>query len=543
MKILNLSIKDLEPSEIIDQCISLSREEIQVKDLAVLDEIGNPNHTMFVYADDGIVKRDSSIVLPLYSPRLQLIQCLKLSVEGGVEYSSSDVMEGFAYYGELSKNLPIIISFDIETFFSIARTGYTVILFGINNTLQQSTSYKKYQTERLKSLIEELEYIGYKQLFLPIRPEHQKHFVRLQTDTNVKLLPLYKIKPDCDLTQYDEVEVVEAFLKNAIENVSDQVFLDDSSLDKKIKFNNGYFEIQRDGIYFSESDKDRKIKSTRISSLVTVIAKTRDIFSKNWGILLSWTDPNGITHEKAIPSEHFQTDGAELRRYLAYHGVWIASDKKSRELFLSYLTQHPREDKALCVNRVGWTDECYVLPHKTFGKSEDLIVYQSDIDMENQFKMKGALELWKDKLGKSIESHDYLVFSVCAALSGQLINPLGLQGCGFHFKGASSKGKTTALNLACSMWGHPKDFNRSWKATGNALEHTAYMHNDGFLALDEIGEIANPRELGDIIYMLANGVGKGRMTKKISPRTAHRWNLVFLSSGEKSVKEIMNENG
>ncbi len=62
------------------------------------------------------------------------------------------------------------------------------------------------------------------------------------------------------------------------------------------------------------------------------------------------------------------------------------------------------------------------------------------------------------------------------------------------------------------------------------------MHNDSFLVLDEIGEIANPKELGNIVYMLANGLGKGRMTKQITAKPMHQWKVIFLSSGKKALK-------
>ncbi len=131
-----------------------------------------------------------------------------------------------------------------------------------------------------------------------------------------------------------------------------------------------------------------------------------------------------------------------------------------------------------------------------------------------------------------------------SAFAGQLLAPLEQQtGAGVHFKGQSSKGKTTALYVGCSVWGKPSHYCKTWKSTGNALEHTAYIHNDGFLALDEIGEVANPKELGNIAYMLANGKGKARLTKEIKAKPSYAWKIIFLSTGEKSLKEIMQENG
>ena len=133
---------------------------------------------------------------------------------------------------------------------------------------------------------------------------------------------------------------------------------------------------------------------------------------------------------------------------------------------------------------------------------------------------------------------------MCSAFAGQLLTPLEQQtGAGIHFKGQSSRGKTTALYVACSVWGNPERHHKTWRSTGNALEHTAYSYNDSFLGLDEIGEISNPKELGNIVYMLANGKGKARLTKQITARAPYKWKLIFMSTGEKSLKEIMQESG
>lgn len=276
-----------------------------------------------------------------------------------------------------------------------------------------------------------------------------------------------------------------------------------------------------------------------------VIAKTRDDSSNNWGVLLKWKDDSDTEHTQALSMELFQTDGADLRKALAYQGVMIAPDSRARNLFQCYRESYQTGQYALCVDRVGWHDDVFVLPHKQIGQSsnDDLIVYQSNNALNNLYQSKGTLEQWRSNVARLAENHSLLVFSLCTAFAGQLLSPLNQQGGGFHIKGGTSTGKSTALNLASSVWGNPKQFYRTWLATGNALEHTAYMHNDGFLVLDEIGEIANPKELGNIIYMLANGSGKARMTKQITARATHQWKVIFLSSGEKSLKEIMSEQG
>ena len=131
---------------------------------------------------------------------------------------------------------------------------------------------------------------------------------------------------------------------------------------------------------------------------------------------------------------------------------------------------------------------------------------------------------------------------MACAFAGQLLEPLNQQGGGFHINGTSSKGKSTAIYLACSVWGHPKEYYRTWRSTGNALEQTAFMHNDGFLVLDEIGE-ASAKDIGQTVYMLANGQGKARMGRSLTAKAPQQWRVLFLSSGEKTFKEILNEIG
>jgi uncharacterized protein (DUF927 family) len=60
------------------------------------------------------------------------------------------------------------------------------------------------------------------------------------------------------------------------------------------------------------------------------------------------------------------------------------------------------------------------------------------------------------------------------------------------------------------------------------------MHNDGFLGLDEIGEISNPKELGNLAYSLANGLGKSRMSRSLTAKATYEWLIMFLSTGEES---------
>lgn len=83
---------------------------------------------------------------------------------------------------------------------------------------------------------------------------------------------------------------------------------------------------------------------------------------------------------------------------------------------------------------------------------------------------------------------------------------------------------------------------RSWRATSNGLEAAGLTHCDTLLCLDEMGQV-DGHEAGNIAYMLANGQGKSRSRRNGSGRPPAQWRLLFLSTGELSLADKMNEAG
>jgi uncharacterized protein (DUF927 family) len=108
------------------------------------------------------------------------------------------------------------------------------------------------------------------------------------------------------------------------------------------------------------------------------------------------------------------------------------------------------------------------------------------------------------------------------------------EGGGLNLFGQSSRGKTTALKAAASVWGRGASdpgFVRSWRSTANAAEATAAIVTDTCLCLDEIG-VAEGRDAAAAVYQLASGVGKGRAARDGSMRTPLTWRVLTLSTGE-----------
>jgi len=169
------------------------------------------------------------------------------------------------------------------------------------------------------------------------------------------------------------------------------------------------------------------------------------------------------------------------------------------------------------------------------------IIYQSDGMADDPYRVGGELGGWQDGLARYAVGNSRLAFAISAAFAGPLLLPAEAESGGFHFRGGSSIGKTTALQVAGSIWGG-RDFPRTWRATSNGLESVALMHCDTLLLLDEMGQ-CDSREVGQVAYMLANGQGKTRAGRSGEARRAARWRTLFLSTGEIGLADKIAEDG
>ena len=138
-------------------------------------------------------------------------------------------------------------------------------------------------------------------------------------------------------------------------------------------------------------------------------------------------------------------------------------------------------------------------------------------------------------------NHGQALF-LAAAFAGPVLDIADEPSGGIHLYGDSQIGKSTGLKCAASVWGLPEPTDRlkSWRATANGLEGAAAETNDAFLALDEIG-MADPKQVGEIVYTIANQTGKARAARDGSARLPRSWRTFFLSTGEVSMAALMAE--
>lgn len=300
------------------------------------------------------------------------------------------------------------------------------------------------------------------------------------------------------------------------------------------------FCVTDEGVFYTGVDKDGEpTKPVWVCSRLDVQALTRDQDGHGWGYLLSFADPLGRAKQWAMPARMLATDGGEYRGTLLAMGLRIATSPAARNLLTQYIQTRDPGEYATCTDRIGWHGRAFVLPHETIGDDAERIVFQSEAAQENTFRAKGTLEQWREHVAALCAGNSRLVFAVSAAFAGPLLRPGGVESGGFHFRGDSSSGKTTALKVAASVYGGTNYLQR-WRTTDNALEAIAAQHCDGLLILDELAQV-DPKTAGECAYMLANEQSKARATRAGTPRARLSWRLLFLSAGELGLADHMAE--
>lgn len=283
----------------------------------------------------------------------------------------------------------------------------------------------------------------------------------------------------------------------------------------------------------SDDDKaDRPITDEWIATPVTVAARTTNSDDGSEGRFLRLFTDSG-PKEWIIPMEVFGGSGEDARRTLFGMGVIIALKKRGQ--FMEYLLDQRPAEVFATTCRPGWHESgAFVLPGRTIGS--DKVRYQASAKGQNLFSVRGSLDGWKTEVAAKCEGNPVLTLAIGCALAGPLLSLVGVLGGGVHLVGDSSSGKSLAQLIGSSVWGDPGIFAASWDMTKGGLEIEASSRNDTMLPLDEIKR-ADPKRVQEMAYSLANGQGKGTMTRDREARGKLSWRLLALSSGERSLSE------
>lgn len=361
-------------------------------------------------------------------------------------------------------------------------------------------------------------------------------YERIQNEQNVVGFPRL-----AELTDAKTVALLRRWLNFPIkQNSETETIQTNDGLENYRLTNRGLFYL------FYERTRGGKVNEveTFVCSPLKVVATGKDADDGERTQIVEFTNDDGRTKSVTIPLRHLITEPQSVLGELVAGGLIINSREKLR--LIDYLIYSKPEKRLTLVYKTGWQGTAFVMPDKIISASDapntDYLLHGTHSKIK-KLRAQGTAEEWRENIARYCVGNSRLIFVVSCAFASVLL-PLSNQlGGGFHLRGESSTGKSSALKVAGSVLGCSGEngFNETWRGTQNGIEAVAAYHNHLLLPLDEIKEIKRVEDVGKLIYMLSNGFATSRMTKDITARKRDEWLLLFLSSGEMSFQDLTRE--
>lgn len=269
------------------------------------------------------------------------------------------------------------------------------------------------------------------------------------------------------------------------------------------------------------------------------------------------------THQAMVILEFYPIYGGELRTHKVNLSTLLSTSKLEdlnsigadvTSLNKGYVLQHLR-------NALDNVIQSYI--HTTLGFSEydNKLVFKhynliggtksSKYDGVYSVKPKGTFKAWDRMYQSEVKGNIPLEAVVLFGLTAPTVAFLGedvhVQSQLIHIVGDSSVGKTTALQLAISLFGAPTISKNSlifnYNSTQNGLIKNLSGNMGIPMGIDE-ASMSSTKDWTEFLYIITGGEDKNRMTKDCLLAEQSPFRTVVLSSGEFSlISKAANNTG
>ncbi|MFJ8866744.1 DUF927 domain-containing protein [Streptomyces sp. NPDC102473] len=286
---------------------------------------------------------------------------------------------------------------------------------------------------------------------------------------------------------------------------------------------------------------------TRVTFAPLVVTATFEDPEGDQYVELSWIDKS-LGHPRRISrivSRETAKRGRKLIEHLGAAGLpAVEGDARAVEKWLA-------EFEADNVHRIpseqlgrwlGWQDDGTFISSPAEGIKVDT-AFEEQRGPARAHAPKGALSAWQTTIGK-LEDYPVPRVAVAAALAAPLLRPLGLNSFTLDISSRSTKGKTTALQCALSVWADPSEHASAmsnWRTTLYAIEKRLNLVRGIITVFDETMAVTDDSLIDEVLYQLPMNHGKARSGGAFGNMLP--WETILLSSGERPALSFTTSQG
>ena len=320
---------------------------------------------------------------------------------------------------------------------------------------------------------------------------------------------------------------------------------------KKIIVPEGFTLKKEYGVFKIKSLPAGKGPESTVMELVSGWCYVSDLAQSDsegtWYRNIVFRDFDGQRKEMLGPQRLFVQKGGPLVPMLSDAGLAVVPGKEAA--LVEYFASFQPSDRIVLTKKTGATSDLqhYVLSSRTvIGPKTKKIQFmpEQNCPAETAICWKGTPEEYEERVLLPAIGNPLLIFALLIALASVLVRILRVDNGGVHLSSFTSRGKTTLLQVAASVFGIGSDPNRArdsyiqrWSMTQGGAEGLAAAFSEKLLILDELDSFSG--DLGTLLYFFSGGRGKASMTATRNLQVTRSWYVSLLSSGEKTLREMI----
>lgn len=314
------------------------------------------------------------------------------------------------------------------------------------------------------------------------------------------------------------------------------------------------FDIRRDRSLWVEPPADKPDGDQReiMRSVVIPVRLLDELDGDEQRIEITY-HARGQWHRDTIDRKALR----DSRRALAELPPGVAIDSNNAAHVVLWLGEYMRHNEHRMrafhfASACGWQDtedeRCFLLDESiTSGDDASKIVPDDSggrADILKALKPRGEPGAHTEAVRDAFKEDPVCAIAILGALAAPLLEPLGAPNFAINFHGDSSRGKSSMLKIASSVYGNPRgeQWVGSWNASPVGMELRAAMLSHLPLCFDEVGA-GDVKTIDRWIYMLINGTGKARGDVKVTLRKNFSWRTIVLSTGEHELVDEQANTG
>ncbi|WP_052088082.1 DUF927 domain-containing protein [Paenibacillus wynnii] len=307
------------------------------------------------------------------------------------------------------------------------------------------------------------------------------------------------------------------------------------------------FDVINGKIFEVKTMKNGEVKHAPVCEcLVAVTGRYTNLTDHTQGLDVSWVSHRGT---KSVSDTRSSFADSKKLINLSDYGLPVHSEN-ARKL-AAYLSRFESENEDRLTtkkvsNQLGWVAGGFLLGDNFIGEGDiqfmpkDAGDGQTARGFHTRGESSGTL-----KVLERIKPFAPVKMAVYAALSAPLLNLWGESPYIFELAGSTSRGKTTALRVAASLFGCPDEDKpgifKQWNMTKVAIERYASTMNHLPLFLDDTKK-TDERTVRPIIFQFSSGQSKGRGSLK-GAQVSAGWQTVMLTTGEQKLTSFAKDGG